>query len=98
MEALLADPIALNSVLGTFTHFGNVLDLNAVAVPAGTYLARELVSGKTGAEESTNNETKEAQGHLPFSVTFLGAGGTDTEVLRVAGLFERAVLKSAGGN
>lgn len=30
-----ADPIALNSRLGTFTTFTNLLDLSAVAVPAG---------------------------------------------------------------
>ena len=34
---VLSRPISTNSVLGTFTHFGNVLDLNAVAVPAGDY-------------------------------------------------------------
>ena len=33
------DPIALNTFLGTFTHVGNVLDLCAVAVPAGMYSA-----------------------------------------------------------
>lgn len=37
IQAMLADPIRLNAKLGTFTHFGNVLDLCAVAVPAGTY-------------------------------------------------------------
>ena len=37
VEEVLADPIAKNSALGEFTHFGNVLDLCAVAVPAGTY-------------------------------------------------------------
>ena len=35
ISSVLNDPIALNSRLGTFTHFGNVLDLCAVAVPAG---------------------------------------------------------------
>ncbi|MFC6010234.1 allophanate hydrolase [Nocardia lasii] len=33
---VLADPIATNTVLGHYTHFGNLLDLTAVAVPAGT--------------------------------------------------------------
>ncbi|CAK7240394.1 MAG: hypothetical protein STHCBS139747_001833 [Sporothrix thermara] len=33
---MLADPIALNAKLGAFTHFGNVLDLCAMSVPAGT--------------------------------------------------------------
>ncbi|SEQ36299.1 allophanate hydrolase [Microlunatus flavus] len=33
---VLADPVATNTVLGHYTHFGNLLDLCAVAVPAGT--------------------------------------------------------------
>lgn len=37
IQAMLADPISLNSRLGQFMHFGNVLDLCAVATPAGTY-------------------------------------------------------------
>ncbi|KAH8898623.1 glutamyl-tRNA amidotransferase subunit A [Thozetella sp. PMI_491] len=31
-----ADPIALNALMGEFTHFGNVLDLCAISVSAGT--------------------------------------------------------------
>src|SRR5262249_22852233 len=34
VEAVLADPIALNSRLGTYTNFANLLDLCALAVPA----------------------------------------------------------------
>ncbi|OZE31312.1 MULTISPECIES: allophanate hydrolase [unclassified Rhodococcus (in: high G+C Gram-positive bacteria)] len=32
---VLADPIACNTKLGHYTHFGNLLDLTAVAVPSG---------------------------------------------------------------
>ncbi|MCZ4277962.1 allophanate hydrolase [Rhodococcoides yunnanense] len=32
---VLQDPIGCNTKLGHYTHFGNLLDLNAVAVPAG---------------------------------------------------------------
>ena len=32
---VLADPIRTNTVLGHYTHFGNLLDLCAVALPAG---------------------------------------------------------------
>jgi allophanate hydrolase len=32
---VLADPIATNTRLGHYTHFGNLLDLCAIAVPAG---------------------------------------------------------------
>ncbi|MEU0545525.1 allophanate hydrolase [Nocardia sp. NPDC005978] len=31
-----ADPIATNTVLGHYTHFGNLLDLTAIAVPVGS--------------------------------------------------------------
>ncbi|KAL1898218.1 hypothetical protein Sste5346_003624 [Sporothrix stenoceras] len=36
VAAMQADPIAMNAQLGFFTHFGNVLDLCAISVPAGT--------------------------------------------------------------
>lgn len=37
IEAMLADPIKLNASLGTLSHFGNILDLCAVALPVTTY-------------------------------------------------------------
>lgn len=74
VEEVLKDPIAKNSVLGEFTHFGNVLDLCAVAVPAGTYSVSELVGG-------------DGQGQLPFSVTFLGGSRSDAETLEIARRF-----------
>lgn len=77
-EQVLADPIKKNSILGEFTHFGNVLDLCAVAVPAGTYEVREL-SGK-----------EDDQGKLPFGVTFLGGSRLDAEVLEVARKFDES--------
>ncbi|KAH7139224.1 amidase signature domain-containing protein [Dendryphion nanum] len=49
IEQVLADPIRKNSSLGEFTHCGNVLDLCAAAVPAGTYPVAEL-SGREGDE------------------------------------------------
>lgn len=74
LAEMAADPVGRNSFLGTFTHCGNVLDLCAVAVPAGTYEAGELDGGQ--------------EGRLPFGVTFLGVGGADAEVLEVARRFE----------
>ena len=71
IEAMLADPIRLNSKMGTFTHFGNVLDLCGVAVPSGTYVPAD-----------------EAVPELPFSITFLGARCTDSEVLEIASRFQ----------
>jgi allophanate hydrolase len=35
IEALLADPITLNSNLGLYTNFANLMDLSAIAVPGG---------------------------------------------------------------
>jgi allophanate hydrolase len=35
IDAVLADPIALNGNLGLYTTFGNLMDLTAIAVPAG---------------------------------------------------------------
>jgi Asp-tRNA(Asn)/Glu-tRNA(Gln) amidotransferase A subunit family amidase len=71
IEAMLADPIRLNSKMGTFTHFGNVLDLCGVAVPSGTYVTDDKAAPR-----------------LPFSITFLGARCTDSEVLGIASRFQ----------
>lgn len=73
IEAMLADPIRLNSKMGTFTHFGNVLDLCGVAVPSGTYMS---------------DDSDKAAPRLPFSITFLGARCTDSEVLGIASRFQ----------
>lgn len=73
IKEMLADPISKNSYLGEFTHFGNILDLCAVATPAGTY-------------KLENTETV-----LPFSITFLGARCTDSEVLSIANRFQSYV-------
>ena len=81
VEEVLADPIEKNSVLGEFTHFGNVLDLCAVAVPAGTYPASEV--------QPTNS-----QGFLPFSVTFFGGSRMDAETLEIARRFDERVHES----
>ena len=80
VEEVLANPIASNSVLGEFTHFGNVLDLCAVAVPAGTYPVEKI-------GEMINEET----GELPFGVTFLGGSRMDAEILSIAERFDRTM-------
>ena len=71
-----ADPVRRNSLLGAFTHAGNVLDLCGVACPAGKFAAAELVEGEDG--------------ELPFGVTFLGGSLTDADVLKIAARFEDA--------
>ena len=37
IEEMVADPLRLNSHLGTFTHYANVVDMTGVNVPAGMY-------------------------------------------------------------
>lgn len=46
IDEVLADPVRLNSNLGYYTNFMNLLDLSAVAVPAGFY-ANSLPFGIT---------------------------------------------------
>ncbi|KAF2398466.1 amidase signature enzyme [Trichodelitschia bisporula] len=79
VEEVLEDPIRKNSALGEFTHFGNVLDLCCVAVPAGAYAEGELRPGAGDAP-------------LPFSVTFLGGSRMDAETLEIARRFEQGLL------
>ncbi|KAK6332783.1 hypothetical protein TWF696_002806 [Orbilia brochopaga] len=81
VEQMLAEPISLNSTLGTFSHFGNVNDLCAVAVPAGTYPSAPAESGA-------------AKSVLPFGVTFLGGSRTDSEVLSIAARFEAHIKQT----
>jgi allophanate hydrolase len=83
IEEVLADPIKKNSMLGEFTHFGNVLDLCAVAVPAGEYAVKEL----SGKEDDT--------GKLPFSVTFLSGSRLDAEMLEIARRFDISIRESS---
>jgi len=75
---MLADPIAKNSTLGTFTQFANVLDLTGLAVPAGTYAEGDLSGGQ-------------GQDRLPFGITLLGGRQTDAEVLEIGRRFEEAI-------
>ncbi|KAK0724088.1 glutamyl-tRNA amidotransferase subunit A [Lasiosphaeris hirsuta] len=41
VEQMVADPLRLNSKLGTFTHYANVVDMCGVNVPAGMYADEE---------------------------------------------------------
>ena len=79
VDEVLDKPIERNSLLGEFTHCGNVLDLCAVAVPAGTYLAPDEAGGGDAG----------GGGELPFSVTFLAGSCMDAEMLEIADRFDR---------
>jgi Asp-tRNA(Asn)/Glu-tRNA(Gln) amidotransferase A subunit family amidase len=82
IQEMRADPIKKNSMLGYFTHCGNVLDLTAVAVPAGLYNATELDKAEVGTGENTM---------LPFGVTFYAATRRDEDVLEIARRFMKAI-------
>lgn len=59
IDEVLADPVRLNSNLGTYTNFANLMDLSAIAVPAGfrpdglpfgvTLMGRAFADGKLAA-------------------------------------------------
>ncbi|KAH7927087.1 amidase signature enzyme [Leucogyrophana mollusca] len=82
VDEVLASPVATSSSLGTFTNFATILDMNGVAVPAGTYTVDQLESG--------GPEKKDIR--LPFGVTLLGSSRTDGMVLEIARRFEQAVI------
>lgn len=70
------DPIRINGRLGSFAHFGNVLDLVGIAMPCGTYEFDDMAEGK--------------KMRLPFGVTILAGAGLDGELLKVAAKLEEA--------
>lgn len=47
IDQVLADPVRLNSALGTYTNFVNLMDLSALAVPAGRRKSNGLPFGVT---------------------------------------------------
>jgi allophanate hydrolase len=64
VEQILADPVGLNSRLGTYTNFVNLLDLCGLAVPAA------LHDGGGDSRVSYSSVT-------PFGITLLAPGGND---------------------
>lgn len=77
IKEMEADPLKLNSELGTFTHCANVVDLCGVSVPAGTWLW-----GQEGDERK-----------MPFGITILSGSGYDAKVLDIAGVFEEEMMQ-----
>jgi len=64
VEQILADPIGLNSRLGTYTNFVNLLDLCGLAVPAALHEGDRASDGSPA-------------GLRPFGITLLAPGGND---------------------
>jgi allophanate hydrolase len=64
---VLADPITTNTRLGHYTHFGNLLDLCAIAVPAGTTSdgrpASVMVLGPALTDDTVLAVAQEIAGH-----------------------------------
>ncbi|KAK0653304.1 putative hydrolase [Cercophora samala] len=80
-EEMEADPLRMNTELGTFTHCANVLDLCGVSVPAGTWLW-----GQEGDERK-----------MPFGITILGGSGLDAKVFDIAGVLEEEMRERDRG-
>ncbi|WP_309709034.1 allophanate hydrolase [Pseudolysinimonas sp.] len=86
---MLADPIALNSALGRFTTFGNLLSLAAVAVPGGL-TARGMPFGvsvqtRWGQDERALSIAAAVEGlvGLPLAATGLSPAGAASRATSV---------------
>jgi allophanate hydrolase len=98
---MLADPIALNTVLGRFTTFGNLLNLAAVALPGGL-TARGMPFGVTvhtrwGQDERALSIAAglERLVDLPLAATGLSAAGGSRSAAATAPEAGRAGLRLA---
>ena len=75
VDEMLADPIALNSRLGTYTNFVNLLDLCALSVPAAI-LPDGIPFGVTVIGRAGDEATLAAVGRLFHAETELPMGAT----------------------
>lgn len=78
IQEVASDPIKLNTALGAFAHFANVLDLTGIATPCGDYGIEETVDGR--------------QLRLPFGITILAGAGLDAALLGVAARLEEVLM------
>ncbi len=76
IEAMLADPIRLNSLLGTYTNFVNLLDFAALAIPAGFRAETGLPAGATLIGPAFSDEALAALGDRLHRALATGAGRT----------------------
>jgi allophanate hydrolase len=90
-EAVAADPIRLNTNLGYYTNFVNLLDLAAVAVPAGFRTNPMPLAGSDQSHDhSDRSHDHEGVVGLPFGVSLIGPAFSDEALLAVADRFHRA--------
>ena len=81
-----ADPYRLNSHLGHYTNFVNLLDLSAVAVPTGTMTKGAVQAAELGSSLPG----------LPWGVTLIGAMGQDLPLLSLAARLHACGLPTVG--
>ena len=84
VEQILADPVGLNSRLGTYTNFVNLLDLCGLAVPAALHEGDGASDGNAldgspsnGSASGGNPPDDSPSGVTPFGITLLAPGGND---------------------
>ncbi|SEO92170.1 allophanate hydrolase [Trujillonella endophytica] len=100
---VLADPIGTNTALGTYTHCGNLLDLCAVAVPAGlTEDGRPcslMVLGPAGADDVVLDVAARLLGEAVTPAAAAPPGSTDIAVVghHLAGQPRNGELTDRGG-
>jgi allophanate hydrolase len=99
VSEVLADPIVLNSRLGTYTNFVNLLNLCCMAVPAGTVPASTVPAsqmpsnnplGSSVPASTPPDDTTPSSNPRPFGVTFMAPAGRDSELAVIAQQFTEA--------
>jgi allophanate hydrolase len=82
VDEVLADPIGANTKLGHYTHFGNLLDLCAVVVPAGLTAdgrpAALMILGPALADDRVLAVAAELSGTAVFSGATSSTGATES--------------------
>ena len=86
VDEVLADPVALNTRLGTYTNFVNLLDLCGLSVPAA--LREHGASGDRAGDD--------APGVTPFGITLLAPGGNDGLLAAIGRRFHAEVALPMG--
>jgi allophanate hydrolase len=82
---IAADPVALNSNLGYYTNFVNLLDLTALAVPADTRSDGNANGSNASANGNGNGSGDgSATSNLPFGVTYIAPAGRDYALVAFA--------------